>query len=67
MGVSRSKNDYFFKRHPYYYCVSHCVQREFLCGNDSVSGQHYEHRGHRLGKQLHEVEIKSALLPFILF
>lgn len=46
---------------PYYHCVSRCVRRAFLCGNDLVSGQNYEHRRQWLEDKLHEIASVFAI------
>jgi len=47
----------------FYHCVSRCVRRAFLCGNDRYSGKSYEHRREWLeAKLLHTADIFAIKL-----
>ncbi|WP_341665857.1 transposase [Vibrio sp.] len=37
----------------YYHCVSRCVRRSFLCGEDNVTQKNYEHRRDWIVKKIH--------------
>ena len=38
---------------PYYHCVCRCVRRAFLCGDDEISGQNFDHRKQWLVDKIH--------------
>ncbi len=46
---------------PYYHCISRCVRRAFLCGEDQVTGKNYEHRKTWIVEKLMELNEVFAI------
>ena len=41
------------RRTPLYHCISRCVRRAFLCGDDAYSGKNFDHRKQWLVDRMH--------------
>ena len=46
---------------PYYHCISRCVRRAYLCGDDTVSGQNFDHRKQWLVARIKELAAQFAI------
>jgi REP element-mobilizing transposase RayT len=46
---------------PYYHCISRCVRRAYLCGDDPVSGQNFDHRKQWLVTRIKQLSANFAI------
>jgi putative transposase len=46
---------------PYYHCISRCVRRAYLCGDDPISGQNFDHRKQWLVRRIKQMAAHFAV------
>ena len=46
---------------PYYHCISRCVRRAYLCGDDPVSGKNFDHRKQWLVTRIKQLSAQFSI------
>lgn len=46
---------------PYYHCISRCVRRAYLCGDDPVSGKNFDHRKQWLVSRIKQLSAQFSI------
>jgi len=50
---------------PYYHVISRCVRRAFLCGEDTLTGESFEHRRQWLIGRIKKVASVSVIFKIV--
>jgi REP element-mobilizing transposase RayT len=60
--VTRARNQQIsLQDTPYYHCISRCVRRAYLCGDDPVTGRNFDHRKQWLVTRIKQLSAKFAV------
>jgi REP element-mobilizing transposase RayT len=60
--VTRARNQQIsLDETPYYHCISRCVRRAYLCGDDPVTGRNFDHRKQWLVTRIKQLSAQFAV------